>query len=766
MAAGFAAAATAATAVEGSISSSTSHTLTFGGSTTTNNAHIMALTTTAPHEAASMLAFLDALKPERRHTFLQPSPSVATASLHWAKHALDAFAGQVGDEQAARKARDKKRKREGGAGGRGDVLKIRKVHVEGLETAQVWQQARRVIQSTLQASKELLQELEEDGELLKEGEEEEDDEHEEVSSGDAKRVRFEQDGSQIGSGIEEADLDSASGEEDFHDAESGQDEEDLSGEEDEDDMEDLGDEDDFEDEQADEDDELNQPTETYAEDPNGLNDGFFSIDDFNKQTQYFEDQDYKADPNTDVASDDDEVDWHGDPFAEPKGKSKGAKAKDDDEEDAMSNPEDDDDDEDAGPTFGDMDLDAPEGASDDEGNLADGLEGDMGMDLTADDIFYKDFFAPPAKKGNRGDNERKWKLRKQEKPDQQTLETAMADVRRDLFDDESDQSDDEDALSDVSAGNPKSRRSAHERRQAKLGEEIRKMESELVAKRAWTLSGEASASMRPQNSLLEHDLDFEHAGKPIPVVTEATSEDIEDLVKRRILAGEFDTLVKRRPDANVPADVRRGMIELDDAKGKQSLAEIYEEEHVKNSNPDAYVSAKDEKLHKEEKEVENMWKDVAARLDALSSWHYKPKPAAPSLTVVSDVATVAMEDAQPTTAQGVSGGDNMLAPQEVYKAGQDNADKGELVAKSGLPVARQEMTREDKVRRRRREKERIRKAGGETTKLSKKTQDKKETLAELKRGGVKVINKKGEVLDMEGKKPQAGNTATSNSLKL
>lgn len=743
-------------AAEGSIStsSSTSHTLTFG----TNNASIMALTTTSPHEAASMLAFLDALKPENRHSFLQPPPSVSTTSLHWAKHALDAFAGQVGDEQAARRARDKKRKREGGSG---DVLKIRKLHVEGFETGQVWQQARRIIQSTLNASKDILQELEEDGEILQEG-------AEENLNMDIKKVRFEEDGSEIGSDdLEDAELASESDEEDFQDAESQQDEEEgLSGNEDEDDMEDLGDEDDFEDEEEDEDDaDLNRPTEIYTEDPNGLNDGFFSIDDFNKQTQYFEDQDYKADPNTDLASDDEDIDWHGDPFSEPKGKPKNTKAKDEEEDAAMSDPEEDDE-EDAGPTFGDMDLDAPEGASEDEGNLADGLEGDMGMDLTADDIFYKDFFAPPAKKGDKGENERKWRLRKQEKPDEQNLERAMADVRRDLFDDDSEHSDDEDALSDVSAGDPKSRRSAHERRQAKLAEEIRKMEGELVAKRAWTLSGEASATNRPQNSLLEHDLDFEHAGKPIPVVTEETSEEIEDLVKRRIIAGEFDEVVKRRPDANVPADVRRGMIELDNSKGKQSLAEIYEEEHVKNSNPDSYVSAKDEKLHKEEKEIENMWKDVSARLDSLSSWHYKPKPAAPSLTVVSDVATVAMEDAQPTTAQGVSGGDNMLAPQEVYKAGKDNADKGEVVAKSGLPVARQEMTREDKLRRRRREKERIRKAGGETSKLSKKAQEKKDTMAELKKGGVKVINKKGEVLDMEGKKPQAATVATSNSFKL
>lgn len=755
-----------------STSSSTSHTLTHATSAA-NHHHghqiIMAATTTSPHEAASMLAFLDALQPANRHAFLRPEASVPTASLHWAKHALDAVAGPVGDEQAARRLRDKKRKREGG-GSSGGALKLRKLHVDGLETGQVWQQARRIIQAALGTSLEVLSELEEGGEVLRAGGE---------RAFNEKTVRFEEeeDSEPVSSEIDD-EAESESAEENWEDAESQQGEEGLSGEEeDEDDLEELDGQDDFTgdgDGDGDGQDFDDQPTDLYVEDPNGLNDGFFSIDDFNKQTQWLEEQDMKADPYTDQGDEEEEeVNWHTDPMSEPQGKSKGKRSQHDDQADGMPEIEaDEEDDDDAGPTFGNMDLDAPEGDSDeDAGNLADGLEGDMGMDLTADDIFYKDFFAPPAKKAKKGEKPRKFQPRRQDEPDEQHLERAMGDVRRDLFEDVSENSDEEDALSDVSAGDPKSRRSAHERRQAKLGEEIRKMESELVAKRAWTLSGEASASSRPMNSLLEEDLDFEHAGKPIPVITEEVSEELEDLIKRRIVAGEFDQVVKRRPNADVSADVRRGLVELDDAKAKQSLAELYEEEHIKNSNPDSYVSAKQEKLDKEEKEIVNMWTDVSARLDALSSWHYKPKPAAPSLTVVADVATITMEDAQPTTAQGVTGGESMIAPQEVYnptEKDKDNKDKdnSEVVAKSGLPVARQEMSREDKLRRRRREKERIRKAGGETTKISKKGQEKKDTIAELKKGGVKVINRKGEVLDMEGKKPQAAKVATSNNFKL
>lgn len=762
--AGGAATTTLAEGSTTSTTSSSSHTLTHSGAA--NQQSVMAATATSPHEAASMLAFLDALRPANQHAFLQAPPPVPSASLHWAKHALDGVAGPVADEQAARRLRDRKRKRGSEVG---DVLKIRRLHVDGFETGQVWQQARRIIQAALGTAVDVLGELEESGEVLRKGEESS------ASEQDGKMVRFEEDKSDAGSDEESDQMEAASGSDDekWEDAESQHGEEEGLSDEDEedgDDLEDLDGQDDYE-EEGEEDEDFNQPTDIYVEDPNGLNDGFFSIDDFNKQSQWFEEQDMKADPYTDQADDDEEeVNWHTDPFSQPQDKSKdkpkGKKTRDDEEEDGLPDLDEDEDD-DAGPTFGDMDLDAPEGDSDEEeGNLADGLEGDMGMDLTANDIYYKDFFAPPPKKAKKGEKPRKFQPRKMEEPTEQDLERAMGDVRRDLFEDMSENSDEEDALSDVSAGDPKSRRSAHERRQAKLGEEIRKMESELVAKRAWTLSGEASAGSRPMNSLLEEDLDFEHAGKPIPVITEEVSEEMEDLIKRRIIAGEFDQIAKRRPNADVPADVRRGLVELDDSKAKQSLAEMYEEEHIKNTNPDSYVSAKDEKLRKEEQSIETMWKDVSARLDALSSWHYKPKPAAPSLTVVADVATVTMEDAQPTTAQGVAGGESMIAPQEVYNPSKDTAEAGEVVAKSGLPVARQEMSREDKLRRRRREKERIRKAGGETSKLSKKGQEKKDTMADLKKGGVKVINKKGEVLDMDGKKPQAAKVATSNTFKL
>ena len=748
-----------------------------------------AATTGAP-DGSPISVFLDSTAPPNRHVFLQPPPLLNAGSLQVAKELLDGLAGQVADHQQVRlQEAGKKRKREL-IQDKDAILKLRKLHIDGFETGQVWQQAKKIITSALHESSELLRELEEDDVVVEDSEDDEET---------AKPAKFSENG--IESGSDDYDSASASSESgsgsgsdadseelDIDDSDAGDDEDgesvdddglDVEGEEDEEEDGGESDEEDVEVEEEgsedvdvedggskDEDGSEEEVAATELEtDPTGLNDGFFSLKEFNKQTQWFENQDARADPNTDAHSDDEEIDWHGDPF---KAKPKRMAGADEDEDD--SDIDMDDADLKAAQKLLDEDvLDSDGEGEDTQANDLGDVEA-FGMDLTANDVYYKDFFAPPAKKKKPGSFKKRPAMERPPQPEEAEIERAENDVRRDLFEDMSDHSGSEDALSDVSAGNPKSRRSAHERRQAKLAEEIRKLESELVAKRAWTLSGEASAVDRPVNSLLEEDLDFEHVGKPVPLITEEVSETIEALIKRRILAQEFDELIRRRPDTlNNPRHARRGLVEVEDKKGDKSLAELYEEEHTKNADPDAYVSQSDDKLKRDEEEIKRMWQDVCGRLDALSSWHYKPKPAAPTLTVVADVATIAMEDAQPATAQGVAGGESMIAPQEVYAPSKRTAEDGEVVAKDGLPVARQEMSRDDKLRKRRREKERIRKAGGldATNHVSGKAKAQQETMNDLKKGGVRVINRKGEVMGLDGKKAKDTQPAqTSGSYKL
>ena len=677
------------------------------------------------------------------HTFLQPPPSLHAASLVLAKRYLDPLASTISQVQSLRQQESRRKRKRGEDGNIGyhQTLQLKQLYLQGFEIHQVWEQARRVLDASREEVERdlpiFLGDVKGQEPLEARGVGSQDD-HEHVQV-----LRFDDDGFEV-SGSEEEDYDV----EDMVDGaasvqstdERGEGNADIAAGLDEEDGEKLEDDGvDVEDEEV----SVDEQAEVYKADPNGLNDGFFSIDEFNRQSEFLEQQDARGDPNDGGASDEEDIDWDADPMA-MSGSNKAVPAANRTSEAKESEDEDDD-----GPTFGNADLTASSGEDDD-------IE-DVSAINNTNDINYEDFFAPPPQRATK--SKRRRALPKTQpatlsntQEDPADIQRTISAVRRDLFDDELSAQAESEPPADLDPGDPKSRKSNHERRQAKLAEEIRRLESANVARREWTLAGEARAVDRPINSLLEEDLDFERAGKPVPVITNEVSEDIEALIKRRILAKEFDEVIRRRPDSLATGSgVRRGKFELDDTKPQQSLAEMYEAEHLQAVDPDGFVDKRDEKLKKEHAEIEVLWKDISTKLDALSNWHYKPKPPQATIAVVADVPTIIMEDARPS-AGGDQAGKSMLAPQEVYKAGEEKS-KGDIVPKSGVPVAREEMSREEKLRRRRREKERIKKAGGLVVKgkLGKVAQEKSQVASDLKKGGVKVIGKKGEVRDVEGK---------------
>ena len=113
---------------------------------------------------------------------------------------------------------------------------------------------------------------------------------------------------------------------------------------------------------------------------------------------------------------------------------------------------------------------------------------------------------------------------------------------------------------------------------AALKEQIAALEAENVAPKKWTLSGEVSARNRSQNSLLEEDLDFERVVKAVPVVTEEVIQELEEMIRSRIVANDYDDVVRRRPMDEKPF-LPSKLIHLQDTKSAQSLAEIYEDEY-------------------------------------------------------------------------------------------------------------------------------------------------------------------------------------------
>lgn len=77
--------------------------------------------------------------------------------------------------------------------------------------------------------------------------------------------------------------------------------------------------------------------------------------------------------------------------------------------------------------------------------------------------------------------------------------------------------------------------STHEKQQLALAKQIAELESEAIGPKDWTLLGEATSRARPENSLLEEDLDFEQVAKVVPVITEERVQSLEDMIKKRII---------------------------------------------------------------------------------------------------------------------------------------------------------------------------------------------------------------------------------------
>ncbi len=166
--------------------------------------------------------------------------------------------------------------------------------------------------------------------------------------------------------------------------------------------------------------------------------------------------------------------------------------------------------------------------------------------------------------------------------------------------------------------------SAHEKRLASLQQQIATLEAENVAKKDWTLMGEATSRIRPHDSLLEEDLEFERVMKAVPVITEETVSGLEDRIKARILEGRFDDVVRKRPVDDKPFLPSR-LFELQDTKSKQSLAQIYEEEYTTTQTGGVAGEDRDGKLKSEYDEITKIWEGISSKLDALSNAHFTPK---------------------------------------------------------------------------------------------------------------------------------------------
>lgn len=678
--------------------------------------------------------------------FLRPTDALHALIAGSTKRIFDPLAASVVEEQSIRRQINKKRKRsEADLDSAYPPLQLKSLYVDGFASNQIWEQATRILESSGNETERNLALLAKYGSHLPF---EDDDENDSLAISDPEGAFSESDEADD---ISDDALEHPSVEElDERDASPDNvDPEDQEGAS-------AMDSPSIEDEEVSSDAAGEDPG-SYAEDRFGLNDGFFSIDDFNKQSEFLERQDAKGEVD-DADDSEEEVDWDADPTTTGNPSATSHRERSNQSRGLDEDEEMDDGSEEDGPTFGNADL---QGDSDSDEAVSYSGEGAATEWANTSDVKYADFFAPPPRKAS----SKKARALPKTQPTRESLDNdvdrAMTDVRRDIFDDES-EVEDEDAID--GAGDSQAPRSTHEKQRARIADEIRRLEAANVAKKEWMLAGEARAVERPVNSLIEEDLDFERVGKPVPVVTNETTEDIEELVKRRILANEFDEVIRRRPGATDSRASRSSRFELEDTKPQQSLAELYEIDHLRATDPN-YVDSKDRKLMREHAEVTSLWTEISSQLDTLSNWHYKPKAAQAQINVVTDAPTIMMEEARPTAGSAADGA-SALAPQEVYAPGDNGRVAGEVVLKTGASVAKDEMTREEKARVRRQKKNSQRKTASDSPRPSNQASGKQQLVSDLKKGGVKVVNREGQVTDMNGDKVAAVGKSSADALKL
>ncbi|XP_043934482.1 U3 small nucleolar ribonucleoprotein protein MPP10 [Protopterus annectens] len=212
------------------------------------------------------------------------------------------------------------------------------------------------------------------------------------------------------------------------------------------------------------------------------------------------------------------------------------------------------------------------------------------------------------------------------------------------------------------------KKSSFEKRQEKMSEKIKELEKELMAEKPWQLSGEITGEKRPENSLLEETVDFDHAIRMAPVITEETTLQLEDIIKQRIKDQIWDDVVrKEKPKEDVFEYKKR--LTLDHEKSKLSLAEVYEQEYLKQTKQKV-----DTEENPQHVEIQKMMDSLFLKLDALSNFRFIPKPPVPEVKIVSNLPAIMMEEVAPVTVSEAA----LLAPEEVKAKNKAGDIKGDI----------------------------------------------------------------------------------------
>ncbi|KAH9504272.1 u3 small nucleolar ribonucleoprotein MPP10 [Bulinus truncatus] len=244
--------------------------------------------------------------------------------------------------------------------------------------------------------------------------------------------------------------------------------------------------------------------------------------------------------------------------------------------------------------------------------------------VAENDPMYGDFFDPPE---NVGSEKKKTKT----KDVKQTLNEDEDEISSSESEDNDNEENGSDSSDDIEAEKTlkkkvafkddllqsdeettgeekqKENKSTFEMKQEQLQAKAREMEELSIKEVSCELLGEDTASNRPENSLLETVLDFQHTTPS--VITEETTKTLEDFIKQRIKDKTFD-------------DVER--------KEKKKEEQQQEQKEVK-ADPEC-------------NEIEKESNKLFNQLDALSNFRYTPMKPGTEVKIIVNTPAITMEE--------------------------------------------------------------------------------------------------------------------------
>ena len=116
------------------------------------------------------------------------------------------------------------------------------------------------------------------------------------------------------------------------------------------------------------------------------------------------------------------------------------------------------------------------------------------------------------------------------------------------------------------------------------------------------------------------------------MITEQVSKRLEDIIIQRIKDKTFDNVERKIKPVENPYEYKKKLI-LDQEKSKLSLAEVYEQEYLKQRNameeskrtPGMLDDDGNEKTPKEVESIRKSMRILFSKLDSLTHFHFTPK---------------------------------------------------------------------------------------------------------------------------------------------